>query len=133
MPVYTQEEKIILAVEAIGSTRAAGGKSSILRATKTYSVPKSSLRYRMNNRLRREHIQPLRRFPLRLASIEDMANLLLRARNSKPFALLHNIIAKYSIREGDVYNFNKTSFIIGIITASTAVIHTDRRGKAKSV
>ncbi|KAF6810276.1 transposase [Colletotrichum musicola] len=104
MPVYTQEEKIILAIEAIRSTRAAGGNLSVLRAAKTYGVPESSLRYRMNNRPRREHIQPLRRFPLRLASVEDIANLLLWVRNSKPFVLLCNIIAKYGIREGDVYN-----------------------------
>ncbi|KAF6781831.1 transposase [Colletotrichum sojae] len=133
MPVYTQVEKIILAIEATRSTRAAGDKLSVLRTTKTYSVPESSLRDRMNHRPRRERTQPERRFPLRLAGVEDMANLLLRARNGEPFALLHNLMAKYGIGEGDIYNFDETSFIIGVITALIVVTRADRRGKANSV
>ncbi|KAF6786594.1 transposase [Colletotrichum sojae] len=133
MPIYTQEDKIILALEAIRTTRARGGKLSIARAATTYGVSKSTLHDRMNHRPRRERTQPERRFPLRLAGVEDMANLLLRARNGEPFALLHNLMAKYGIGEGDIYNFDETSFIIGVITALIVVTRADRRSKAKSV
>ncbi|KAH9233127.1 hypothetical protein K456DRAFT_53790, partial [Colletotrichum gloeosporioides 23] len=125
MPVYTQEDKIILAIEAIRSARVAGQKLSVLRAAKTYGVPESSVRHRMNDRPRREHTQPERRFPLRLAGVEDMANLLLRARNGEPFALLHNMMAKYGIGEGDIYNFDETGFMIGVITALIVMLVID--------
>ncbi|KAF5518969.1 hypothetical protein CGCA056_v009164 [Colletotrichum aenigma] len=69
MLIYTQEDKILLAIEAIRSACAAGRKLSVLRAAKTYGVPKSS---------------DSKGFPLRLSSVEDMANLLLLARNGKP-------------------------------------------------
>ncbi|KAF6809514.1 transposase [Colletotrichum plurivorum] len=108
MSIYTQEDKIILAIEAIRSARATGKKLSVLRAAKTNGVPESSIRHRMNNRPQRERNDPLRGLPLRLAGVEDMANLLLRARNGEPFVLLRNIIAKYGIEEGDIYNFNET-------------------------
>ncbi|KAF4490132.1 hypothetical protein CGGC5_v003751 [Colletotrichum fructicola Nara gc5] len=194
MPIYSQEDKILLAIEAIQLTRAAGQKLSVRRAAKNYGVPESSLRDRMNNRPRRETTQPQRHkldaieektllqyvieqdsrgFPLRLAGVEDMANLLLRARNGEPvgkrwarrfvdsqpalktkfnrpydyqralqedpeviskwFALLRNMMAKYGIQEGDLYNFDETGFMMGMITASMVVTRADRRGKAKSV
>ncbi|KAF4490738.1 Pogo transposable element with ZNF domain [Colletotrichum fructicola Nara gc5] len=194
MPIYSQEDKILLAIEAIQLTRAAGQKLSVRRAAKNYGVPESSLRDRMNNRPRRETTQPQRHkldaieektllqyvieqdsrgFPLRLAGVEDMANLLLRARNGEPvgkrwarrfvdsqpalktkfnrpydyqralqedpevisewFALLRNMMAKYGIQEGDLYNFDETGFMMGMITASMVVTRADRRGKAKPV
>ena len=49
------------------------------------------------------------------------------------FALLYNIIAKYRVQPEDLYNFNKTGFIIGQITSSIMVTRFDRRGKTKSV
>ncbi|KAF6783104.1 transposase [Colletotrichum sojae] len=133
IPIYIREDTIILALEAIRTTRARGGKLSIARAATTYGVTKSTLHDGMNHRPRRERTQPKQQFPLWLVGVEDMANLLLRARNSEPFTLLRNIMAKYSIREGDIYNFNRTSFIIGVITASIVVIYANRYGKAKSV
>ncbi|KAF6791711.1 transposase [Colletotrichum sojae] len=125
MPIYSQEDKINLALEAIRTTRARGGKLSIGRAATTYGVPKSTLHDRMNARPRRERTQDSRGFPLRLAGVEDMANLLLRACNEEPFALLRNIMAKYGIQEGDIYNFDETGFMMGVITASIVV--TPRR------
>jgi DNA-binding LytR/AlgR family response regulator len=50
MPVYTKEEKILLAIDAIASAKAAGKKTSVLHAAKTYGVSESSLRDRMNDR-----------------------------------------------------------------------------------
>ena len=49
------------------------------------------------------------------------------------FALLRNMMAKYGIQEGDLYNFDKTGFMIGIITSLIVVTRSDRRGKVKSV
>jgi hypothetical protein len=52
---------------------------------------------------------------------------------SKWFALLRNMMAKYGIQEEDLYNFDETSFMMGMITAAMVVTRADRRGKAKSV
>ena len=41
------------------------------------------------------------------------------------FQLVDNIYAKYTINNTDFYNFNKTSFIIGIIYSSIVVIGTN--------
>ena len=52
---------------------------------------------------------------------------------SKWFALVCNIIAKYRIQENDVYNFDKTSFIIRVITISIVVTRSKRHSKAKTI
>ena len=51
MPIYTQEDKIILAIEAIRILRK---KLSQRAATRMYDVPQRTLNNRINNRLRRE-------------------------------------------------------------------------------
>ena len=40
---------------------------------------------------------------------------------------------KYRIQVEDLYNFNKTDFIINIITVSIIITRSDRYRKAKSV
>ncbi|KAF6818193.1 transposase [Colletotrichum musicola] len=47
--------------------------------------------------------------------------------------LLYNMIVKYRVRERDIYNFNKTSFIISIITILIVVIYTNKYSKVKSI
>ncbi|KAK1673689.1 hypothetical protein BDP55DRAFT_555670, partial [Colletotrichum godetiae] len=49
------------------------------------------------------------------------------------FILLSNIIIKYGINNKDLYNFNKISFIIGIITGLIIVIYLNKYRKIKSV
>ena len=49
MPVYTKEDKILLAIDAIASVKAVGKRGSVLYAAKTYGVPESSLYDRMND------------------------------------------------------------------------------------
>ena len=49
------------------------------------------------------------------------------------FELLRNIMNKYGVYEEDVYNFDETGFMMGIITALMVVTRVERRGKAKSV
>ena len=194
MPVYIEEEKITLAIDAIALQKAAGKKLSILRASNIYNVPYTTLYDRMHDRPRCEKTrvadykldpieeqtlvryiieQDARGFPLRLSGVEDMANLLLKSRDGKPvgkhwarrfvdaqptlktkfnrrydyqralcedpvviskwFALVRNMMAKYGIQEEDLYNFDETGFMMGMITASMVVTRADRRGKAKSV
>ncbi len=47
------------------------------------------------------------------------------------FALMWNTKAKYGIVDEDVYNFDETRFMIGIIFAGIVVTTSDRPGKAK--
>ena len=49
------------------------------------------------------------------------------------FALLRNIIIKYNIQPEDLYNFDETNFIIGVITSLIVVMRSDRREKIKSI
>ena len=100
MSVLDQESKIILAIEAIRSSK----KISVRRASAIYGVPKSTLCDRMNDRTPRSERQPNRQnldnteeevlsryildldargFPPSLAGVEDMANLMLGSRGGK--------------------------------------------------
>jgi len=49
------------------------------------------------------------------------------------FTLVANTIAKYSIQLEDIYNFDETGFMMGIIQSGIVVTGTDRRGKPKLV
>ncbi|KAL2887326.1 hypothetical protein HOO65_050447 [Ceratocystis lukuohia] len=49
------------------------------------------------------------------------------------FTLVENTIAKYGISLADIYNFDETGFIMGVIAAGIVVTSADRHGKAKSV
>jgi helix-turn-helix, Psq domain/Tc5 transposase DNA-binding domain len=100
MSIQTREAKIMLAIEAIQSTK----KISVRKAATLYEVPESSLRRRMNGHTPRaetranghilkpteedaivQYILDLdtRGFPPRIAGVEDMANLLLATRSTR--------------------------------------------------
>ena len=49
------------------------------------------------------------------------------------FKLVHNMRAKYGIHDCDLYNFDETGFMMGVICASMVVTRADRRGRAKAV
>lgn len=49
------------------------------------------------------------------------------------FALFRNMKAKYGIQDEDVYNFDKTGFIMGQITSMIIVTGADRSGRRKKV
>src|ERR1700744_5521393 len=49
------------------------------------------------------------------------------------FTLVENTIAKYGIVEADIYNFDETGFIMGIITTSIVVTSAERRSNTKLV
>ena len=47
------------------------------------------------------------------------------------FALVQNVKAKYGIVDDDIYNFDETGFMMGIIFAGMVVTTSDGRSKAK--
>jgi len=47
------------------------------------------------------------------------------------FTLVQNVKAKYGIVDDDIYNFDETGFMMGIIFAGMVVTTSDGRGKAK--
>jgi hypothetical protein len=49
------------------------------------------------------------------------------------FRLVENIRAKYSVVDGDFYNFDETGFPIGIITPGMVVTRADRRSRVKGI
>ncbi|KAM5528987.1 transposase [Fusarium oxysporum f. sp. phaseoli] len=51
----------------------------------------------------------------------------------KWFTLVSNIIAKYGIRSDDIWNFDETGFMMGIIMAGMAVTGSERLERPKSV
>lgn len=51
----------------------------------------------------------------------------------KWFRLVANIIAKYGIDVGDIYNFDETGFLMGMIASGMVIIGSERRAKPKSV
>ncbi|CAM1507691.1 Fc.00g073320.m01.CDS01 [Cosmosporella sp. VM-42] len=51
----------------------------------------------------------------------------------KWFTLVANTIAKYGIRSNDIYNFDETGFLMGMIVSGMVIIGSERRGKPKSV
>lgn len=101
MSVLTKEGRIILAIEAIRTTK----KISIRRAAKTYNVPEASIRHRMKGRVAvletrnpRHNLTSseedalvryildldTRGFPPRIEGVKNMANSLLTTRRAKP-------------------------------------------------
>ncbi|KAL0943508.1 transposase [Colletotrichum truncatum] len=74
-----------------------------------------------------------RSFPPRLSGVEEMANRLLAERDAPPlrtrffqvirgwFSLVKNIIAKYGIADADIYNFDETGFMMGVIASGMVV------------
>jgi hypothetical protein len=44
-----------------------------------------------------------------------------------------NTITKYQIGNEDIYNFDETGFIIGIISMGIVIISSNRRAKAKKI
>jgi hypothetical protein len=49
------------------------------------------------------------------------------------FDLVRNIIAKYGIVESDIYNFDETGFMMGVIGSGMVVTMAERRTNTKMV
>jgi transcriptional regulator with XRE-family HTH domain len=129
MSVYTQEARIILAIEAIRTTK----KLTIRKAATIYNVPRTTLAGRMSGRTviteRRPSATNLtkleeevlsqyiidldsRGFAPRLAGVEDMANYLLETRQGKRVGKLwaHRFVRRrpeLKTRFNRVYDFQR--------------------------
>jgi len=68
-----------------------------------------------------------RKYDYQRAKCEDPAII------KKWFTLLENTIAKYGIRLEDIYNFDETGFMMGMIASGMVITGAERRGKPKSV
>jgi hypothetical protein len=49
------------------------------------------------------------------------------------FELVRNVRAKYGIDDVDIYNFDKTGFMMGVITPNMVVTRAERSGKPKKI
>ena len=129
MEIQTQEARIILAIEAIRTSK----KLSRRAAAKIYKVPESSLRLRMNGHLPLHERRPgniklskleeeviirnildmdARGFAPRLAGVEDMANFVLESRGGKRVGKLwaHRFVQRQpalKTRFNRVYDFQR--------------------------
>jgi hypothetical protein len=129
MSVVTQEARIILAIEAIRTSK----NLSRRKAAKLYRVPESSLRLRMNGHLSLLERRPAniklskleeevivrnildmdsRGFAPRLAGVEDMANFILESRGGKRVGKLwaHRFVQRQpdlKTRFNRVYDFQR--------------------------
>jgi hypothetical protein len=45
------------------------------------------------------------------------------------FRLIQNTITKYGIQEADIYNFDETGFMMGVISTAMVVTSIERRGR----
>ena len=48
------------------------------------------------------------------------------------FALVRNTIAKYGIQEVDIYNFDETGFLMGMLSSAKVVTISERRGRPRT-
>ena len=46
---------------------------------------------------------------------------------------MKNIIVKYGIIESDIYNFDETGYMMGVISIAIVVISLERCGMAKTI
>jgi hypothetical protein len=68
-----------------------------------------------------------RRYDYKRAKCEDLVAI------NAWFRLVANIIAKYGIRLDNIYNFDETGFMMGVIASAMVVIGVERRGNPKKV
>ena len=186
----SKEAKLLIAIDAIRS----GHVKSLRSAETIFGISKTSITARMKGRTPRCECAPRskilnlieeevllkylldrddRGFGLKLAGVENMANLRLRTRDAprvgskwaqrfvqrEPglklryshaydfqrvlcedheainawFKLVENMKAKHGIADCDLYNFDETGFIIGIITFSMIVARAERKGRGKKI
>lgn len=94
-----------------------------------------------------------RGFALRIAGVKDMANFILvsqgRERVGRHWARRYiaqhselsmrfnrgfeNMRAKYGVDDADIYNFDETGFMMGIISSHMVITHADGQGRSKTI
>jgi len=66
-----------------------------------------------------------RRYDYQRAQCEDLDAI------NAWFRLVRNTIAKHGIQDADIYNFDETGFMMGVITSGMVVTSSERRSRAK--
>jgi hypothetical protein len=67
-----------------------------------------------------------RKFDIQRAEVEDPKLI------SLWFKLVGDTIAKYGVAEEDIFNFNETSFQMGVISTSKVITTSDRKGRLRT-
>ncbi|KFZ19758.1 hypothetical protein V501_00528 [Pseudogymnoascus sp. VKM F-4519 (FW-2642)] len=99
------------------------------RLLATRDAPRVGSRWASNFVKRRVELQTCfqRKYDYQRAKCEDLEVI------HSWFKLLRNTIAKYRIYKADIYNFDETGFIMGVISTAMVVTSSDGRAKAKKV
>lgn len=48
------------------------------------------------------------------------------------FRLVRNMIAKYGIQQADIYNFDETGFLMGMLSSAKAITSSDRHSRPRT-
>ncbi|TVY62593.1 High-osmolarity-induced transcription protein 1 [Fusarium oxysporum f. sp. cubense] len=136
MPQSNNEADMLLALRALQNDP----KLGLRPATRLYQVDYYALRRRQKGIQSRRDTIPNSR---RLSDLEEqiIVQFILdqRAKCEDPtiirdwFRLVENTIAKYGISLADIYNFDETGFMMGVIASGMVITGVEKRGKAKSV
>ena len=99
------------------------------RLLETRDTPRVGTRWASNFINRRPEVQTRfqRKYDYQRAKCEDPEVI------RGWFELVHNTIAKYRIDNADIYNFDETGFMIGVISTTMVVTSLDGRTKAKKI
>ncbi|KFY26301.1 hypothetical protein V493_04174 [Pseudogymnoascus sp. VKM F-4281 (FW-2241)] len=159
MQSTSNESKILLAIQAIKNDASLSIRAAAKIYSVHYTTLGQRLKGRPSRRdtmansrkltdLEEEslirHILDLysRGFPPRMSSVEEMANLLLANRGmgkvgknwTSTFVKRHEEVkTKYSrnIVQEDIYNFDETGFLMGVIALGMVVTSSEKNGRAK--
>ncbi|KAL9561826.1 hypothetical protein ACKAV7_014088 [Fusarium commune] len=153
MPRLNNEANILLALQALQNDP----KLNLRRAASIYTVSWKTLGRRQKGIQSQRDATPKSRklsnleeqtivqfildldsrgFPPRLRCVEEMANRSLADRDAPPVGKRQHrelqtrfFLAKYGIRLDDIWNFDETGFMMGVIASGMVVTGTDRRGR----
>jgi hypothetical protein len=67
-----------------------------------------------------------RKFDIQRAEVKDLEII------SKWFKLVGDTITKYGVLKEDIFNFDETSFQIGVISTSKVITTSDRKGRLRT-
>src|SRR3984957_1068802 len=99
------------------------------RLLATRDAPRVGTRWASNFVKRRPELQTRfqRKYDYQRAKCEDLEVI------RGWFKLVRNTIAKYRICEEDIYNFDETGFMMGVISTGMVVTSSDGRARAKKI
>ncbi|EDN95953.1 hypothetical protein SS1G_12159 [Sclerotinia sclerotiorum 1980 UF-70] len=131
------ERDIVMAMEAMAKDK----NLSLRKAAKIYNITHTTLMRRMKGitpaseyRQKQHKITKIEEEVI-IQHIIDMDEALCEDPKliNKWFQLFKNIKAKYGIQECDIWNFDETGFMMGVISSSMVITSADRRSKSKGI